>query len=81
MGTLKNRLIETILLSTHNIGLEGQIRILELSKRPYLELCCEYVDLPTVEKLYLEGKYGRVNEYLFSTICPLTHKVERFVLH
>ena len=33
-GTQKNRLIETILLSTHNIGLEGQIRILEQAKRP-----------------------------------------------
>ena len=33
VGTQKNRL-ETILLSTHNIGLEGQIRILEHAKRP-----------------------------------------------
>ena len=29
----ENRLIETILLSTHNIGLQGQIRILEHIKR------------------------------------------------
>ena len=34
VGTKKNRLNETILLSTHNIGLEGQIRILKHAKRP-----------------------------------------------
>ena len=34
MGTPKNCLSETILLSTHNIGLYGQIRILEHEKRP-----------------------------------------------
>ena len=33
MGTQKNRLGETILLSTHNIGFGGQIRILEHAKR------------------------------------------------
>ena len=32
VGTQKNRLIETILLSTHKIGLEDQIRILEHAK-------------------------------------------------
>ena len=44
MGTQKNRLIETILLSTHNIGLEGQIRIKGHAKCP----------LSRVLKLYLE---------------------------
>ena len=34
MDSQKNRLTETILLSTHNKGLEGQIRILEHAKRP-----------------------------------------------
>ena len=34
MGTQNNRLTETILLSTHNIGLDGQIMILEHAKRP-----------------------------------------------
>ena len=33
VGTQKNRLTETILLSTHNIGFGGQIRILEHEKR------------------------------------------------
>ena len=43
MGTQKNRLTETIILSTHNIGLEGQIRILELAKhslsRGLIKIC------------------------------------------
>ena len=30
----KNRLTETIMVSTHNIGLEGQIEILQHAKRP-----------------------------------------------
>ena len=34
VGTQKNRLTETILLSTHNIGFECQIRILEHEKCP-----------------------------------------------
>ena len=34
VGTQKNRLTETILLSTHNIELEDQIGILENTKRP-----------------------------------------------
>ena len=33
MDTQKNRLTETILLSTHNIGFGGQMRILEHEKR------------------------------------------------
>ena len=39
MVTQKNRLSETILLSTHNIGLEGQTRI------PYLELCKKQMNI------------------------------------
>ena len=38
MGTQKNRLSETIILSSHTIGSEDQIRILE-QNAPYLELC------------------------------------------
>ena len=38
VGTQKNHLIETILLSTHNKGLESQVRILEHAKNPYLKL-------------------------------------------
>ena len=38
VGTPKNRLAETILLSTHNIGFGGQISILEQENPPYLEL-------------------------------------------
>ena len=34
MGTQKSRLTETIILSTHNIGFEGQIRILEHEQCP-----------------------------------------------
>ena len=34
MATQKNRLTETILLSTYNIGFECQIRILEHEKCP-----------------------------------------------
>ena len=34
VGTQKNRLTETILLSTHNIGFGSQIRILEHDKYP-----------------------------------------------
>ena len=34
MGTQNNCLSQTILLSTRNMGLEGQIRILEHAKRP-----------------------------------------------
>ena len=36
VGTQKNRLIETILLSTHNIGFGGQM---SMKNTPYLELC------------------------------------------
>ena len=35
-GTQMNRLIETILLGTKNIGLEGQIRSFEHAKRPFI---------------------------------------------
>ena len=39
VGTQKNRLTETILWSTYNIGFGGQIRILEHEKRSFnLEL-------------------------------------------
>ena len=34
MGTQKNRLADMILFSAHNIGLEGQLRILEHAKCP-----------------------------------------------
>ena len=34
VGPQKNCPIDTILLSTHNIGLKGQIRISEHAKRP-----------------------------------------------
>ena len=34
VGTQKNRLSATIILSTHNIGYEGQIRILAHANRP-----------------------------------------------
>ena len=47
VGTQKNRLIETILLITHNIGFEGQIRILD-HERPYLSralLFCRAIEL------------------------------------
>ena len=40
VGTQKNRLNETIHLSTHIIGLYGQIRILNIQNAPYLELWC-----------------------------------------
>ena len=64
MGTQKNRLTETILLSTHNIGLAGQIRILE-----HLELwnqsivwgvdgeyvCCRYETVPK-HTIYIYNK-------------------------
>ena len=33
VGTQKNRLTETIILSTHNIGFGGQIRSLKHTKR------------------------------------------------
>ena len=34
VGTLKNRLTETILLSTHSIEFKGEMTILEPAKRP-----------------------------------------------
>ena len=47
VGTQKNHLNETIILSTHNIGLEGQIRILEHAKRP---LSRTYKPFPVYKK-------------------------------
>ena len=35
----KNLLTETIFLSTHNIGFECQLRVLEFENSLYLELC------------------------------------------
>ena len=43
LGTQKNRLSETILLSTHNIGfaliIKEKLRGKELNTPPYLDLC------------------------------------------
>ena len=47
MGTQKNRLSETILLSTHNIGFALIMREKwgekELNTPPYLDLCLQYL--------------------------------------
>ena len=45
-GTQKNCLTETNLLSTHNIGFEGQIRILEHAKRSLSRALYELCNLP-----------------------------------
>ena len=44
MDTQKNRITETILLSTHNIGFGGQIRILEHEKRSLFRLLLSLLD-------------------------------------
>ena len=56
MGTQKNRLTETILLSPHNIGLEGQIRILEHSKHPFSRALAVCVTKQTTVKLFDQVK-------------------------
>ena len=38
VGTQKNRLIETVLLSTHNIGFDGHVIIWGCENSSYLEL-------------------------------------------
>ena len=47
VGTQQNRLSETILLSTHNIGFKGQIRILEHENR---SLCRALLNIVKVSK-------------------------------
>ena len=84
MGTQKNRLTETILLSTHNIGLEGQKRVLEYAKCPlYRALVTSYntnyytptyllVQLlsctNTTQQGILCGRVVSVGD--FETVCP-----------
>ena len=83
VGTQKNRLNETILLSTHNIGFECQMRILEHEKLPLSRALIDtprnnlYTDLteilrPTVF-MYEIRVHNSVNSFFSTCIaihCP-----------